>query len=107
MVTTMIVCVIGRVWFARSLVGMSVKYWLHSVALPLVLASVIAIVIGFIPQMLMQESFGRVVITTIMVEAVLLPMSWFFIMTEGERIFVMSALRRFCGAILNHERART
>lgn len=94
MVATMCVCASGRVWFARSLVGMSARYWLRSVFFPIVMVSIVAGLCGFIPLLLLPASFGRVCMTTVAVEFVLLPLSWFWILTKEEKTFVVQRVGR-------------
>lgn len=95
MVATMCVCVSGRVWFARKLVGMSARYWLRSVFFPIVMVSIVAGVCGLLPRLLLTATFGRVCLTTAMVEFALLPLAWFFILTYDEKLFVEQRIRRF------------
>lgn len=94
MVTTMVFCATGRVWFARTLVGMSAKVWLRTIVAPIALLIGITGAIGYLPQVAMAPSFLRVVVTTGVVEAVLLPFSWCLILNSAERAFVRNRLSK-------------
>ena len=88
MVATMCVCASGRVWFARSLVGMSAKYWVGHIALPLAMVIAITLIAGRLPQYFMAPSFVRIITTTVFAEGVLLPLSWFLVLNKEERSMV-------------------
>ena len=87
MVATMAVCALGRVWFARRLVGMSAMYWLKRVYVPLVLLMAVCLAVGFVPRMFLAQSFLRICATTFFVEIVLIPFSWFLILDASEKMF--------------------
>ena len=93
MVATMAVCATGRVWFARKLVGMSARYWLRSVFLPLMCVIVLSLATGSLTRLFMNASFTRVCTTTVVVEGLLIPFAWFLILDASERAFVASKLR--------------
>ena len=95
MVATMCVCASGRVWFARSLVGMNAWYWLRCIFLPVVIVSLIAGLCGLIPRLLLAASFGRVCLTTIVIELVMFPLVWIFVLTRDEKAFIAQKFERF------------
>lgn len=95
MVVTMVFCVTGRVWFARSLVGMGATHWVRHVVLPIAVLTVLCGTIGYLPQFLMGPSLLRIGVTTALVEAVLIPLSWFLVLNRDERAFVRSKLPKF------------
>ena len=95
MVTTMIFCATGRVWFARTLVGMSSIYWIKSIVLPIAALIGLTGVIGYLPRFFMSPSFLRVCITTAVVEIALIPFSWYLILNDAERSFVLSKMPKF------------
>lgn len=95
MVSTMIVCAIGRVWFARKLVGMSSIYWIKSIVAPIAMLIGISGVIGYLPRFFMAPSFLRVCVTTVLVEIALIPFSWYLILNDDERSFVLSKMSKF------------
>lgn len=92
MVLTMMGCAWGRVWFARGLVGMSARYWLFRILLPLTAVTVVAGAVGWAPRLFLGPSFWRVCLTTAVTEAVMLPAAWFLLLDKDERAFVLTRL---------------
>lgn len=88
MVLTMGFCASGRVLFARTLVGMSARYWFRRVVLPIVTIAVLALLAGYLPRLFIAQSFIRLCLTTALVEILLIPLSWFLILEEEERVFL-------------------
>ena len=91
---TAALCTCGRVYFARMLVGMSARLWLHNVALPLLSLILVAGSIGCVIRFSLEPSLLRVFITTIVIEVLLLPMSWYIIMSQNERHYFIEHIRR-------------
>ena len=79
---------IGDVVLARGRVGMSVRYWLKSVVLPIVVMIVVVLVIGWTPQFYLPPSFWRIVYTTFLVMATALPCGWFVVLSKQERCWL-------------------
>lgn len=94
MVATMVACAASRVWFARSLVGMSAWYWLKQICIPLLLLTMISIGVGALPRMFLSQSFLRVCTTTLLVEAVIIPLAWLLILDSSEKIYLKSHITR-------------
>ena len=92
MLMTMIVCSLGRVWFARRLVGMSAWYWLKKICLPLVLLIATCLSIGYLPHMFMIQSFYRICMTTIIVEIILWPFAWIIILDSSEKLYLKTRI---------------
>ena len=86
-------CAFNRVYWARRLADMSVMYWLRCVLLPLVIVSALGLTIGYLPRLFLPASFWRVCVTTLFVEATILPISWFFVLDAGEKEFILAKLR--------------
>jgi hypothetical protein len=93
LVITMAMCAWGRVWFARRLVGMSARYWLLYIFLPLFVVAVITVGIGLLPRLFMNTSFVRVLVSGLLVETVLVVLSWLILLNKEERNFVISKLK--------------
>lgn len=85
---TIVLTVVGRVVFGRRLVGISARYWLYRITIPLFVVVGLALLIGCLPRLFMANSYWRIPVTTAMVEVFLLPLSWFFILDRSEREFV-------------------
>ena len=95
MVVTMAMCAWGRVWFARKLVGMSARYWLFKIMLPMgIVVGVIAGVVYLLHFMLMS-GLPRVFATTIVCEVLLLTFAWFVLLDTSERLYLSSRIHGF------------
>ncbi len=92
MVITMVACASARVWFARKLVGMSARYWLKKICIPLVSLTIICLGIGFLPSIFLKQSFTRICTTTFLVEAVLLPCSWILVLDSSEKMYMKTRI---------------
>lgn len=88
LVLSMMLCAWGRVYFARTLVGMSSLYWLKHILLPLVATALLSTAVGLLPRYILVPSFARVCLTTLLVELALIPICWFVVMEEAERAFI-------------------
>lgn len=86
---------LGRVLFARKLMQMSLRYWVFRVVVPLVVLIAVCLGVGWLPHLWLGPSFGRIVATGVIVEAVFLPLAWGLVLTAQERSFVKSRLARF------------
>ena len=83
-----------RVALGRWLVGYEPKYWLRHVFVPVVLLSVCCLFVGHISQRFLGPSFVRIVVTTTLVESLLLPMAWFIVLGGSEREYIVAKLRQ-------------
>ena len=97
MIVTMMACAWGRVWFARRLVGMSARYWLRFILLPLCALTAVSLGVGCLPRLFLAPSFVRVCMTTCVVEICLLPSAWYLILSPAERASVLEKVRRKIG----------
>ena len=78
-----------RILFARILIKTSARAWVNGVLVPLAIAIVVCAGIGWMPHMAMEASFLRVCVTTAMCEIVFLPLTWFVLLSDEEREFVI------------------
>lgn len=76
---------IGDVCMARTCVGMSVRYWVTQIVVPIVVMSILVASIGYMPQFFCQSSLLRIVGTTILVLGTMLPGAWFVVLAKEER----------------------
>lgn len=86
-----------RLWFARRQAGMGVRDWLFRTIAPVAIAAAVAGAIGLLPRLAMEASIWRVGITTVLAEAVFLPLVWWLVLDAEERAFVLTRLRRYVG----------
>lgn len=97
MVATMVLCAWGRVWFARTIVGMSARYWLCKVFAPLVLLGALACAVGVLPRLAFASSLMRIFVTTLVAEIVLIAGAWKFLLGVNERQYVVARLTALKG----------
>lgn len=83
-----------RLWFARKLVGLSIHLWIRKVGLPLLLALVLSAGFGSLPALMLEASFIRICVTTIVCELVLLPLTWFVVLSAEERRYVAARMQK-------------
>ena len=89
----------GRVWFARSLVGMSARYWLFHIFLPVCITSLVSSVIASLTRCIFPESIGRIILTTLIGEMVFLLLIWFFVLKIDERQMVLGKIHQLFGRV--------
>ena len=95
MISTMILCAWGRVWFARKLAGMSARYWFFKILLPSFLVCMTAFISGYVVRFAMQTSIYRLCITTLVCEITLFPLAWMFVLDVSERQFTREKICLF------------
>lgn len=74
-----------KLYFGRKIAGLSVRHWLRRIFLPIILAFGLAFAAGVLVKTAFPPSFLRVVLTTVIVEVVLLPSCWLFVLQKEER----------------------
>ena len=95
MVLTMMMCSWGRVWFARKLVGMSARYWLFKIMLPVGFVVGVVGAAGYLPHFVLTSGLPRIFVTTIVCEVLLLPLAWFVLLDSSERLYLTNRIARF------------
>lgn len=96
-ILTVSLCSFCRLLFCRKLVGMSIRYWACSVFVPLLPLGVGVTAMGLFVRSLTGPSFARLCLVTGVDVVTLLFGSWLFVMTESERVFLVSKIRRVLG----------
>lgn len=91
LLTTLLVCLSDAI-VASVKVQMSLSHWMMHVIVPLGLVAVLSGVVAFIPQLIVSASFCRVVLTTLVFLAAMLPLSWFILLDAEEKLFVKSRM---------------
>ena len=85
---------LSRIMFASRLVKMSVRYYWSKLFVPLMLTGILSVMIGLVPRILYTPSLGRILLTTIVTELSLLPLSWLLVLDGCERQFIMERIER-------------
>lgn len=94
MVLTMMMCSWGRVWFARKLVGMSARYWMFKIMLPVGIVVGVVGMAGYLPHFVLASGLPRVFVTTIVCEVLLFPLAWFVLLDASERLYLTNRIGR-------------
>ena len=93
-----ILLVYGRLLFAQKLLSMSIAYWARHIMTPVLGVLFASAAVARLTVYFLQPSFMRLVLTTVLAESVLLPLSWLFVLDKTERQFVVLRVKR----IFNH-----
>lgn len=88
-VSMSVILVVVRLYTGKKLVDFDPLYWLRTVFLPIVCASVAAYAVGLILRLLFSASLYRVIATTVSCEVVFLPLVWFVVLKEAERNYIL------------------
>ena len=83
-----VITVTMRLYWGRILIGFSFWYWVRVVFMPLIVILAVVLVGGFCVRMVMTESFMRIVVTTCVCEALLLPGCWLLVLNNAEKKFI-------------------
>ncbi len=78
-----------RVIFARKLCQMPVDFWLRSVVVPIMITMIVSFAMGGVIVWHMEQSFVRIVITTLSVNISLAIVGWIMVLDEDERTYIM------------------
>lgn len=91
----MTVCsALGRAWFARHLVGMSIRFWLMRIVVPTALVAAVASVVCLSVQYVLPPDLLRLCLTVIVSSCVLIPLAWLLVLQEDERLYVYGKIRQ-------------
>lgn len=89
-----IVMALGRLFFARRLVGLEIRIWAFQVAMPTAIITILVSIIAYIPQLFYQASFTRVMLTSIVSWLSFFPLCWFLALNSDERHFLVRRIQR-------------
>lgn len=84
---------IGRIFFARWLLGLSIRYWAYKIVIPLLVLSAICLIVGWLPRLVLCAGFARIVLTTAIVEPFLGWLTWKLVLDDTERDFLREKTR--------------
>lgn len=101
LLTTCIACC-SDVWLARTRIGLSARYWLSKIIVPIGVVSTIVCGIGLLPRLFMLPSFMRIVVTTVFTIFALVPLAWLLVLDTEERQFVLSRVATIRNRLFNN-----
>lgn len=85
--------VIIRLYFTTCICGFSPWKWIFGIFMPVVCSSGISVLVGMsLALAMMEPSFMRVVVTSIMVNLTFIPLVWFFVLDDAERGIVKNKI---------------
>jgi Na+-driven multidrug efflux pump len=87
-------CALGRVFFARSLVEMPIRYWAYHIILPLSILVAVSLSIGFLPRLFMPPHWLRIIVSAILLEIAFAGLGWFIVFSTDEKAYVLSRGRQ-------------
>lgn len=83
-----------RVFLGRQILGLSTRYWLRHVFLPVIGLTLVSLIAGLPVRLGFSASFGRIVLTTICCEVVFIPLAWKLMLDAQEKSIIFSKFRR-------------
>lgn len=95
LLSTTLVCAVGRVAFARFTVGMAPLPWLKGVVLPVAAVSALSLAAGCLPRLWLPPSPVRVLVTVAVCVPFFLSLVWGFLLAPSERGAVLAKLQSF------------
>ena len=82
-----------KLYYGRILAGISARFWVRRVFVPVLISSALALLSGLASVMTLDPSFTRIVVTTLVVEVVFLPLCWLLLCESGEREYIAEKVR--------------
>lgn len=82
-----------RLYYGYSMIRISARDWMSKVFFPMAGLILVTLGVGLLPRLVLRASFFRITVTTVLTEITLLPLSWFFLLDEMERTFILRRLR--------------
>ena len=90
---------IGRVFFGRLHAGMSAAHWIKSSLIPLSIVTIVTCVVGYIPHLFMTTNIWRIGVTFIFTELAFWPLSWFILLNQDEKVFILRQINKIKGTL--------
>lgn len=93
----LIICALGRVVFAKSLVGFSISHWVFRIVCPVFVVSLAATAVGYGSHLIESSGLTRILYTTLFSEFVFAPLVWLFVLDHSERMYVSVRIKSIFG----------
>ncbi len=93
-ITTVLAC-LSDVFVARLYTGLSARYWLRFVVLPLCCISIVGIVSGLFLQTVMAQSFVRLVVLSFCSISVMFISAWNFLFDTDDRLYLTLKVKMY------------
>lgn len=83
----------GRIYFAQKILNMSSIRWIKEIMIPIIFTIIVCCVIGWLPHLWFNSGILRIIITTLVVECIFFPFTWFVVLTSEEKVFISSKIK--------------
>ena len=93
LIASKVMMVLVRLYYGKKLIGFSIVYWLKFVFWPIFVASVISFLPGSIVCSMIEPTFSRLILTTLISEVVFLPLVWWFVFEKRERDWTVARIK--------------
>ena len=93
LVAAMCCLALRRVVYAGRIAGLSARYWLSKVFLPVSIVGGASFCVSWLPKIFMSSGIWRLTVCVALCEMVLLPATWLFVLDAQEKEFVLKKLR--------------
>ncbi len=80
--------VVVRMYFGRTIAGLSYRYWFRFVLFPLTIAVILAGAVGMSTRLFMAPSFARCLLTMLIVDVSFIALIWFVVLAGSEKEFI-------------------
>ena len=100
MILTMMLCAWGRVWFARTIAGLSAWHWLKKIFLPLAAVMGCTLALGALPRLALPAGWLRLGATTLACETALGALAWGCVLDGQEKNFICYKLKRLVNLLM-------
>lgn len=94
MFCTMTLCASGRVWFAKRIVSMKIESWVLKIFLPGLFLVFVSWIFSYCINCFLPPGVFRIVLTAIIIDVMVLLISWFCMFTKDERQCFLSKFYR-------------
>lgn len=83
-----------KIYYGYKIAGLSVRVFVFRVLIPISVLILLAGILGFLPRLLMGQSFLRLLLTIVVTEIVLLPSLWFFVLGPEAKTIIKKKIAR-------------
>jgi len=88
-----ILAIFIRLYFGKHITKLSASVWMRKVLLPIIALICFSCIVGLVPRLYFEPSLYRVVLTTMVIEIIMIPSIWCFILQENEKLFLAKKLK--------------
>ena len=93
LIASKVLMVLVRLYYGKKLIGFATSHWLKCVFWPIMASSAISFLPGGILCSMLEPTFSRLVLTTLITEVVFLPLVWWFVFEKRERDWAVERIK--------------